>query len=73
MPAMKTDMRAPLYHVTVTISCRDEYPGARSEQRTYTPRGARNLGKRLAWLTERYPGCPIKISMPGPASRAPVC
>lgn len=66
-------MRGRLYHVTITLPCRDENPGARGEVRTYTPRGARQLAWRSLWLAERFPGCPVKVTRQGPASRSPVC
>jgi hypothetical protein len=65
-------MRGRLYHVTVTLPCRDEYPGARGEKRTYTPHGPRQLARRTLWLAERYPGCPVKVTIPGPADRSPI-
>lgn len=65
-------MRGQLYHVTVTLPCRDEYPGARGEKRTYTPHGRRQLARRLAWLAERCPGSPVTVARPGPSDRSPV-
>lgn len=66
-------MRGQLYHVTLTLPCRDEYPGARGEKRTYTPRGRRQLALRRTWCAERFPGCPVTVTTPGPANRSPVC
>lgn len=67
-------MHSRLYHVTVTLpALNPALVPAHPERRTYTPRGGRQLGRRLAWLIKAHPGCPVKVTEQKPTGRAPVC
>jgi hypothetical protein len=67
-------MRRQLYHVTVTLpALNPALVPARRERRTYTPRGGRQLARRLAWLGKHYPGLPISVTKAKPGDRSPVC